>query len=136
MSYSCSDFTDDVLNKLPGLGLIRPEEVEENDPESQANLAITAITEVAGKAASASGAAGAQLFFEELLASVESLSAIAEQHGPAVLAQLMYLQSAIAKGTHIELYPAEATALGFVCALPSGERWWTFVSEIAEEATS
>ncbi|SAL50327.1 hypothetical protein AWB64_05319 [Caballeronia sordidicola] len=124
MSYSCSDFTDDVLNKLTGLGLIRPEDVDENDPESQANLVIAAITEVAGKAACTAAAGSAQLFFEELLASVETLGAIAEQHDPAVLAQLMYLQSAIAKGTHIELYPAEAAVLGFVRLLPSGERWW------------
>jgi hypothetical protein len=53
---------------------------------------------------------------------------VAEQHGPSTLAQLMYLQTAILKGTQIELYANEAEKLGLVKALPSGERWWKHVS--------
>jgi hypothetical protein len=67
--------------------------------------------------------AGATLFFEELLASVESLGAIADQHGVNTLTDLMYLQQAILKGEAIEVWPGE-TAVGEVIQfLPSGKRW-------------
>jgi hypothetical protein len=41
--------------------------------------------------------AAAKQFFKELLESVETLSAIADQYGPRTLADLMYLQNAVAK---------------------------------------
>lgn len=43
MTYSCVDFTDDILNKLVEAGLIQPEEVPGDDPEAQAQLAVGAI---------------------------------------------------------------------------------------------
>ncbi len=48
--------------------------------------------------------AAAKRFFKELLVSVETLSAIADQYGPRTLADVMYLQNAIAKGTFIDHY--------------------------------
>ena len=122
MTYSCTDFADDVLNNLVNLGIVRDADVPEDDPEAQANLVIRTIIETAG------GAAAAQAFFGELLDAVETLSAIADQHGVSALSQLMYLQSAVLKGTQIEVYPNEAERLEFLKALPSGERWWKHVS--------
>lgn len=43
MSYSCSDFTDDILNKFCALGLIHEGDVNEDDPEQQANCVMGAI---------------------------------------------------------------------------------------------
>ena len=122
MAYSCTDFADDVLNNLVNLGIVRDADVPDDDPEAQANLVIRTIIETTG------GAAAAQVFFGELLDAVETLSAIADQHGVSTLSQLMYLQSAVLKGTQIEVYPNEAERLEFLKALPSGERWWKHVS--------
>lgn len=71
----------------------------------------------------ANNAESACLFMKELLDSVESLTAIAEQHGPRTLADLMYLQSAILEGGFIDHYPSESKALELVQHLPSGQRW-------------
>ena len=122
MAYSCTDFADDVINNLVNLGIVRDADVPDDDPEAQANLVFRTIIETAG------GAAAAQAFFGELLDAVETLSAIADQHGVSTLSQLMYLQSAVLKGTQIEVYPDEAERLEFLRALPSGERWWKRVS--------
>ena len=43
MAYSCTDFTDDVLNKLVDAGLIQAEDVPDDDPETQGQLAVAAI---------------------------------------------------------------------------------------------
>ncbi len=122
MAYSCTDFVDDVLNNLVNLGIVRDADIPDDDPEAQANVVIRSIIETAG------GAAAAQAFFVELLDAVETLGAVADQHGVSTLAQLMYLQSAVLKGTQIEVYPNEAERLGFLKELPSGERWWKHVS--------
>jgi hypothetical protein len=44
MSYSCSDFTDDVLAKCVSLGLLRAEDIPDDDPETQAGLVFAALT--------------------------------------------------------------------------------------------
>lgn len=43
MTYSCTDFTDDMLNKLVNAGLIKAEDVPCDDPEYQSRLAIGAV---------------------------------------------------------------------------------------------
>lgn len=43
MTYSCSDFTDDILNQLGDLGLLKSEDVPDDDPSEQADLAMAAI---------------------------------------------------------------------------------------------
>jgi hypothetical protein len=127
MAYSCSDFTSDVIDNLIRLGLVNENEIEDDNPQAQASIVIRAIVSSALKQ---SGADAAQLFFDELLNSVESIGAIAETYGAPALAQLMFLQSAILKGTVIELYPDEAERLSFLLALPSGGRWWKHVSQL------
>jgi hypothetical protein len=124
MAYSCSDFVDDVLNNLVILGLLKKDDIPDDDPEAQATLAIQSVIQAS------TGAASAKAFFVEMLDSVETLSAVSDEHGPSTLAQLMYLQTAILNGTEIELYANEAEKLAFVRALPSGERWWKYVSQL------
>lgn len=72
----------------------------------------------------------AKTFMKELLDSVETLTGIAEQHGPRTLADLMYLYSAIVSGGFIDHQEGESKALALVRSLPSGERWMTYVQEI------
>ncbi len=126
MAFSCTDFTDAVLNNLTELGLIRAEDVEEDDPQAQANLVRAAINGLVVEAAG-SQEIEARQFFNELLASVETLGSVADLYGTGALVHLMYLQGAILKGTYIDLDLKEVAALSFVRDLPSGERWWKFV---------
>ena len=125
MAYSCSDFVDDVLNNLVILGLIKTDDIPDDNPEGQAALAIESVIRASA------GAASAKAFFVELLDSVETLGAVSDEHGPSTLAQLMYLLTAILNDTEIELYANEAEKLAFVRALPSGERWWKHVSQLS-----
>ncbi|KQR77024.1 hypothetical protein ASG35_12170 [Burkholderia sp. Leaf177] len=53
MAYSCSDFTDDVLNTLIGLGLVDRDAIADNDPQAQAEVALKAIVEQARRSAHA-----------------------------------------------------------------------------------
>ena len=124
MAYSCSDFVDDVLNNLLILGHLKKDDIPDDDPEAQATLAIQSVIQAS------TGEASAKAFFVEMLDSVETLSAVSDEHGPSTVAQLMYLQTAILNGTEIEVYANEAEKLAFVRALPSGERWWKYVSQL------
>lgn len=66
-------------------------------------------------------------FMQELLDSVESLTGIAEEHGSRTLADLMYLQLAITKGSFIDHHPDESKVLDIARSLPSGEQWGKFI---------
>lgn len=66
-------------------------------------------------------------FMQELLDSVEALTAIAEEYGPRTLADLMYLHSAILSGGFIDHYPGESNVLELAQGLPTGEQWVTFI---------
>lgn len=50
MSYSCSDFTDDMLRILAHRGIIDGERIPDDDPEAQAELAAEGINDVADSA--------------------------------------------------------------------------------------
>lgn len=67
------------------------------------------------------------LFFLELLDSVESLTQLADDHGSRTLVDLMYLQQAIMNNTFIDCYPEESDVLQVIKSLPSGDRWIKFV---------
>lgn len=75
---------------------------------------------------------GAMLFFEELLASIETLGGIVDQHGVRTLEDLMYLQQAILKGETIEVWPGETNVVKVIEALPSRVRWMSY-TELADE---
>lgn len=79
---------------------------------------------------SINGKAAAVLFMQELLDSVDTLSGIADQHGVHTLADLMYLHSAIMKGSFIDHYPGESKVLQIASALPSGDQWSKFITEV------
>lgn len=68
------------------------------------------------------GPARACLFFEELLASVETVSGIAEKHGENALVTLIYLQGAIANGGQIEALSDDPIHL-IVGTLPNAHEW-------------
>ena len=127
MTYSCSDLADDVMNNLVNVGLLQAQDIPDDSPERQASLVIKAIIGAADVVASKTAATQ---FFDELMLSVETLGGVCDEYGPSILANLMYLQNAILKGSLIELFPNEAEQLAFVRALPSGERWWKHVSPL------
>lgn len=68
-------------------------------------------------------AEGASLFFAELLASVETLGAIADQYGLNTLTDLMYLHNAILTGNDLEVWPSESEVEKVLRELPSADRW-------------
>ena len=72
-------------------------------------------------------ARNANVFYSELIDSVETLTEIAEIHGARTLADLMYLQNAILTGGFIDYYPDESNVLEIAGALPSGEQWSEFI---------
>jgi len=65
----------------------------------------------------------ARLFWQELLDSVESLTAIADEHGARTLADLFYLQNAILSGGFIDHFPGESNVLEVVRTLFSAAKW-------------
>lgn len=116
MTYSCSDFTDDVINRLVDIGALGTVQIPEDDPQAQANLALAAIN------ALRRGPLAAR-FANELLNAVESLCAVAEQHGVCALADLFYLQTAILEGTHVQFDALSAPISELVRTLPSASEW-------------
>lgn len=71
-------------------------------------------------------------FMVELLNSVETLSGIAEVHGTCTLADLMYLHSAILSDSFIEHLSAMSKVVDIASALPSGERWATYIHPLKD----
>ena len=127
MAYSCADFVDDVLNDMVIRSWIKPEQYGADDAQAQCHAVLGAISDAD---VSLRLAADAKQFHAELLDAVETLTAIAEQHGVLALANFVYLQTAILKGGVIELTRGEADAFSFVRDLPSGGRWWQSVKLI------
>ncbi len=66
---------------------------------------------------------------------METLTGIADEHGPRTLADLMYLQNAILSSGFIDHYPAESKVLEIASGLPSGEQWSKFI-QVAYLASS
>jgi hypothetical protein len=116
MTYSCSDFADDVINRLGDIGALDATNIPENDPQAQARLVLAAIT------ALQNGPLAAR-FANEVLNAVESLCAVAEQHGVRTLADLFYLQTAILEGTHVQFDALSAPISELVRTLPSASEW-------------
>ncbi|SAL65198.1 hypothetical protein [Caballeronia humi] len=127
MAYSCTDFADDVLNDMVIRSWIKPEQYGPDDTQAQCDAVLGAISDAD---VSLRLAADAKQFLAELLDAVETLTSTAGQHGALVLANVVYLQTAILKGGVIELTREEAEDFAFIRGLPSGERWWKHVSEV------
>lgn len=120
MTYSYSDFADDVVTRLADIGALDATLIPENDPSVQASLALTAIE------ALRRGPLAAR-FASEVLDTVESLSELAEQHGIAALADLFYLQTAILDGTFVQLDSGAAPISNLVRTLPSASEWGRYM---------
>lgn len=123
MTYSCTDFTDDVLNLLVSCGEIAAAEIPDDDPQAHAELAVQAIVKM-------HRCVRASQFVRELLAAVESVSAIAEEHGVGVLSIFFYLQSAIANDTYVEVNAAERGAVSLLLTLPAAAEWMKYVRTV------
>lgn len=74
------------------------------------------------------GVRAVTLFNMELMGSVETLSGIADQHGPRTLADIMYLQYAILHDRHIDHDPEDSEILSVIKLLPSAKRWMGFIN--------
>jgi len=128
MSYSCTDFTDAILNQLVAIKAIRAGDVPADDPqERQAGLAVSSIVTL-------HRAAQASRFVKELLASVKTLGGIAEEHGVDGLAFRFYLQAAILNGSFVEAHKAEAGPVELVKTLPSAGDWMKHIQFVARHA--
>ncbi|WP_168788854.1 hypothetical protein [Paraburkholderia aromaticivorans] len=121
MAYSCSDFTDDILNCLAHCGAITPESVPDDDPKGQAILVLEALGKM-------DCSVRASRFVVELLAGVEPVGAIADEYGAAVLSLLLHLQAAINNDTFVEVVQSEMAAVTVIRTLPSADEWMKYVS--------
>lgn len=127
MSFSCTDFTDEVLNQLVAIKAISTIDVPSDDPQGQASLAVGAI-------ASLHRAGQASRFVEELLASVETLGGVAEEHGVEGLAFLFYLQAAIVNGSFVDADEKGAPLIELVKRMPSAGEWVKHIQFVALHA--
>ncbi|WP_144106754.1 hypothetical protein [Paraburkholderia sp. BCC1886] len=123
MTYSCSDFQQDVSNLMLDLDIIKgvtlPDDVEETTKLVQSGIRHTHIQAERGRLAT--------LFYDEVLASTETFAGIEESHGAPVQGDVFYLFGAILRGGHIELEPHERESARFFRSLPSGEKWMEYV---------
>lgn len=127
MTYSCSDFTKDVLNCLAAAGAIDAAAVPANSPGDQSDMAIEAIVKMQRSVL-------AVRFNSELLAGVESVSAIVDQHGVAVLAVLIYLQAAISNETIVEIDTPEMGVVELISTFPSAGEWMKHIQIVQRAA--
>ena len=147
MAFSCTDFTDSILNCLIGKGLLSEDEYLPDDPESQCEASIAAIDKLASLAGyvvstgagpspaghGVNGQHNSACFMQELLAANETLTALGEIRGVITLADCMYMLSAIQKGTFIDyLHSSESQILDVIKELPSANIWRTYVHHEAE----
>lgn len=128
MTYSCSDFTDEVFAELHRVGAISDAEYNDDDVTDNAGLQANYAFKGIGRLVEVRDAAAkAKQFMQELLDSVETLTSIADLYGPRTLADLMCLHSAVANGGFVDYYPGESCALDVIKPLPSGEQWVQYV---------
>lgn len=112
-----------VIKEAIDLGLITASE----DGGAGEETAASSITD----AQKLAGFDRVRLFMQELLDSVETLTGIAEEHGPRTLADLVHLQSAILSGGFIDHYQDhdESQVLKIVSSLPSGKQWAKYIKQ-------
>ncbi|MGY6123721.1 hypothetical protein ACW9YQ_34370 (plasmid) [Paraburkholderia strydomiana] len=117
MTYSCTDFFDDVMRCLADSGAIADGDIPENDVGTASDVAVAAIVTMHRASLSAN-------FVRELLGEVGTLGAVAEEHGTEALAFLFYLQAAIFNDTFVEARSHDDSGLlELVRRLPSAATW-------------
>jgi hypothetical protein len=121
MTYSCSDFFDDVMRCLVDSEAINSTDIPDDNPGMGADVAVNAIVTMHRAGLSSQ-------FLRELLDEVESLGAVAEEHGPEAVAFLFYLQAAILNGSSAEARGTEdSELLSLIGRLPSASAWMTHI---------
>ncbi|TGP40289.1 hypothetical protein EN871_29130 [bacterium M00.F.Ca.ET.228.01.1.1] len=121
MTYSCTDFFDDVMRCLADSGEIATADIPENNLGAAADLAMSAIVTMHRASLSSN-------FVRELLDEVETLGTVAEEHGTGALAFLLYLQAAILNDTFVEARNHDhAGLLALIRRLPTGVTWMTHI---------
>jgi len=127
MTYSCTDFYDDVMRCLADSGEIATADIPENNLGAAADLAMAAIVTMHRASLSSN-------FVRELLDEVQTLGAVAEEHGTGALALLFYLQAAILNDTFVEARSLDdAGLLALISRLPSGVTWMKHI-RVAESS--
>lgn len=116
MTYSCNDFSEDIVRCLVDTHGVDDPAIHDPDIGVQADAAIAAIT-------AAASAARAARFIATVIESQRSLVALAESHGAQTLADTLYLADAIAHGRTLELPPERAGFVAFVERLAHGTEW-------------
>lgn len=117
MTYSCSDFLDDVMRCLVHSEAITEAEIPDADPGTASDVATAAIVKMHRAGLSSR-------FVLELLSAVESLDGIAVEHGVDAVAFLLYLQAAIFNGSCVDAHPGTTKSIvEFIARLPSATEW-------------
>lgn len=116
MTYSCNDFSEDVVRCLVETHGVEDAAIYDADIGVQADAAIAAITDAGGATSSAR-------FIAAVIESWQSLDALAVGLGAQTLADVLYLADAIATGRTLELAPERASFLAFVKSLPRNAEW-------------
>lgn len=116
MTYSCNDFSEDVVRCLVETHGVDDAAIHDSDIGVQADAAIAAIT-------AAGSARRAAKFITAVIESSQSLDALAASLGAHTLADVLYLADAIATGCTLVLPPERASFVAFVKSLPRGREW-------------
>ncbi len=128
MTYSCSDFTDDVFAELHRVGVISDAEYNDDDLADNAGLqADYALKGIARLVEVRDAVSRAKQFMQELLDSVDTLTSIGDLYGSRTLGDLMNLYGAVVNSGFIDHYQGESSLLEVIKSLPSCERWMQYV---------
>jgi hypothetical protein len=115
MTYSCNDFSEDIVRCLVDADVVSAEAVSGADIGKQADIAIEGII-AAGRAARAA------CFIALVLANDNTRTALAAT-GESAFVDALNLANAIAAQRTLELPPTRATFAAFVATLPCGQEW-------------
>ena len=96
-------------------------------PNAEGDLTTITFHQVCGFAQPGTGPKAANMFLLELLSSVETLGAIADQYGTRTLTDLIYLHLAILEGGFIDLDAELSSVDAVVAGTLSAEKWMKFI---------
>jgi hypothetical protein len=116
MTYSCNDFSEDVVRCLVETHGVEDAAIHDADIGVQADAAIAAIT-------AAGGARSAARLIAAVIESWQSLDALAAELGAQTLADVLYLADAVATGSTLVLPLERASFVAFVENLPHSAEW-------------
>lgn len=122
MTYSCSDFYDDVMRCMVDAGVV--DDSKRGDGADavgvDADLAIDAIARLTRMNA-------VSRFLDELLPFAATPANFAERYDADALALLTYLQRAIFRVSRVEVPRSASAFLELIHAMPSASEWLRYV---------